>query len=363
MLVKLESSETDSYTAPTPFEVFEAVESLRPIRRRSRLGAIVLGTTVALGSILPIDIALGKASVENTAPIIHPIADAIEKDSTNIPVIYMDGFARQDSSWQARNMTDAIHGVTGSSIDALEYGEKGINANVIAANIVEHITNEGASSVSLYGYSIGGAVSLQVADLLINKYNVTVRTIFLDHTPADAESISSDGRAMGSAVLDTLRFFEDLGLELQYSSIARHLVNENIPGDMTYIKRVSSSVIIDQYTLGTSIDISETIGNLQSDRHPTPVIVYVSSSNPAADEVIDLVRSEQQFQQTTQEAGVPYVSLSVEGGLHGRPDLVIDSYEQVLPEARAEIDQEVRAAEALYRLKSGNDVRLRIFTP
>lgn len=362
MLVKLDNSETYSDTVLAPFDMFEAVESLQPLRKRSRIGAIVLASTVALGSILPVDITLGKASVENSAPIIHPIAESIN-EKNNSPVIYIDGFARQNSSWQAGIMADAIQASTGSAVSALEYSDKGISIDTIATKIAEYLKQQGASSVSLYGYSIGGSVSLQVANILINKQNITVKEIYLDHTPSDAESINSDGRNMGTAALNTLSFFGDLGLELQYSSIARNIVNETIPEDMTYIKRVSSSIIIDQFTLGTSIDPDEAINNLQSDRHPSPVIVYVSSSNPADDEVVDLVRSEQQFQQTTLEAGIPYVSLSVEGGLHGRPDLVIDSYEQVLPEARAEIDQKVRTAEALYRLKSGNDVSLRIFTP
>ncbi len=347
----------------TAFEMFERVESLRPLRKRSRVGAIVLASTVAIGSILPADIAFGKAAVADSLPIIHPIAEQIGNEFADTPIVYMDGFARQDSSWQAGNMAEAIQASTDSSISALEYGENGITVDIIAHQIAESLEGKNATSVSLYGYSIGGDVALQVADILINKYDITVKEIYLDHTPADAKSIDSEGRTMGAAVLDTVHFFESIGLELQYSSIARTIVNEVIPADMTYTRSVSSSVIIDQYTLGTSIDTAETINNLQSDQHPTPVLIYITSSDPESDDVIDLVRSDQEFEQKAADAHVPYISLAVEGGPHGRPDLVIDSYKQVLMGARREIDQAVAAQESLQRMQSGSSIKYRIHIP
>jgi hypothetical protein len=348
---------------PTPQDVSNMLESLRPIRKRSRIGAIILASTVAIGSVLPADIAFGKASIADSFPILHPIADPLDKQADdNIPVIYIDGFARQDSSWQARNMQEAIQENTGgSSIDALEYSEKGINIQRIAETIAQHIESEGASSVSLYGYSVGGEASLLVAGVLIHTYGIRVERIYLDHSPADAKSIRPEQREMGANVLNTLEFFEGMGLELQYSSIARQIVNNTISEDLTYINQVSSSLIIDQYSLGASTNTQEAIAALRSDTEPLPVLVYVSSSDSNSDQVIDLDRSEDMFRKEANANNIPFVSLTVDGGLHGRPDLIIDSYNETFTQSKPVIDKAVDDAEILYRLQHGTDIHMRVF--
>lgn len=346
----------------TPEDVSDLVETLRPLRKHVRIGAAVLAACVALGSVLPIDIAIGKANVESSSPIIHPIAEVLDQQSDNIPTIYMDGFARQNSTWQATKMQFVIQrSADGSEVDALEYSEKGISIDKIAQTIAEYLEPKGIKSVSLYGYSVGGEASLLVAGVLIHKYGIRVVKIYTDHTPADTKSIRPAQREAAAAVLRTLEFFEGFGLELQYSSIARSIVNQNIPGDLTYINDVSSSLIIDQYSLGSTTDTGDAISNLKSQDNPTPVVINVTSSDPESDKVIDLKRSDKIFQKETKEAKVPYVSLSVDGGPHGLPNLIIDSYKDVFSTSKSIIDEKVEQAESLHRLQNGTSVLMRIF--
>lgn len=347
----------------TPEDVSHLVETLRPLRKYSRIGAAALTAVIALSSVLPVDIAIGKANVENSSPIIHPITEALDQQLNNIPTFYMDGFARQDSTWQATKMQFVIQKNTdGSEVDALEYSEKGISIDKIAQKIAEYLEPRGLKSVSLYGYSVGGEASLLVAGVLIHKYGIRVVKIYTDHTPADTKSIRPVQRETAAAVLRTLEFFEGFGLELQYSSIARSIVNQNIPGDLTYINDVSSSLIIDQYSLGSTTDTGDAISNLKSHGNPTPVVINVTSSDPNSDKIIDLKRSDEIFRKETKEADIPYVSLEVDGGPHGLPNLIINSYKDVFLANKSVIDEKVEQAESLHRLQNGTSVLMRIFT-
>lgn len=343
----------------TPKYVSDTLEFLKPIRKQSRAWSVVLASLVAVGSILPFDIAMGKESIENSHPIIHPIAGATKNGSTENMIDYMDGFGRGDSSWQASNMVDALQAGTGSAVNALEYSKKGLNIYNIARSIAENLEKNNATSAILYGYSVGGDVALLVANELIHKFDVCVSTAYLDHTPAGIKDINSDQRNMASAVINTLDLFNEFGIKLQYSSIARSIVNANIPDDTTFINNVSSSLIIDQFNLGASIDVQESINKLKSDKCPTPVVIYVSSSNPKSDQVVNLVQSEMAFEEAANAANVPFTTLYVEGSTHGRPDLD-KSYNKVLLDSRPAINDMIIKSENIHAIQSSTEIRTRI---
>lgn len=356
-MINRSSSEFSHDTPLTLEDTSQLFEVLRPIRKRSRVGAVVLAATVALGSVLPADIAIGKTNVEHSVPTIHSISDMTTERPNDDPLVYMDGFARQDSRWQATNMLPALQVLTDSEISALEYGEKGIDINAIASTIASELERQGATSISLYGYSIGGDVALLVAGVLIHKYGIRVTNIYLDHSPASIDDINPAQRELATNVINGLGFFEDLGLELQYSSIAREIVNQAIPESNSYMDQVSSSLLIDQYSLGASVDTEQAIARLQSDTLPTPGIIYISSKS---DTVINLTQADATFQHETADANVPYLSLSVDGTVHGRPDYAIDSYMSVFTESEPMIEQQSKTSEALYRMQTGLHIDMRV---
>jgi pimeloyl-ACP methyl ester carboxylesterase len=143
--------------------------------RRRKFGRvvskIVLGTYITLTplQILQADIEINKMNQEVSTPSIHSILEAKDSDNTDKATVFIDGFASQDGSWTTKKIADTLQIVNDSDIWALEFSKNRISVPAIAEQIAHKAEHEKVTSVSLYGYSIGGMISLEVAHELIKK--------------------------------------------------------------------------------------------------------------------------------------------------------------------------------------------------
>jgi len=198
-------------------------------------------------------------------------------------------------------MAPAIQAAHDTNTAALEYDAGGISVPAIAERITEMAEANNLDSVSLHGYSIGGMISLETAVLLRDKYGIQVDRIILDQSPSDADTIKSTVRDPASTVfVDIMGTAKSLGFDLEYSE--------------------------------------ESIKKLGADPFTAPALIYVTSDNPARDYMVDLVAAEAMYRELASRYGLPFMTITVDGVIHSRPDLTLDAYETAFAAASDDIE-------------------------
>ena len=338
-----------------------SVERPRRIARRTiaTIGSLVLGPAL----ILQTDIAWHESQLLDTEPVIHSIAEPLESEDAGSATVFIDGFAGQDGSWIAGKMTEALQAVHDSNVWALEYDRAGINISDIAEKIATKASEEGVDTISLYGYSIGGIISTEVANFLQEKYHITVDVIFLDHTPSGAGSIRPKIRNQGIIATSIIRSFKDIGINIEYSGIARAAVEATLLNNVSYLQDSTTSLMRDQFLIGVSANSEHNISKLKTDEHPEPVIVYITSADPETDYMVDDAKSEKEFKKFAKKAGLPYIVLPVDGAIHSRPDLTLPACKEALSAGHDEVAAAQDQMFGSFLLSSGTLVRYRVKNP
>lgn len=307
----------------------------RLARAGMRLGAIAASAAL----ILQTDILWNKMRLDDGAPEIHPIAlahDAAHQDETNV---YIDGFAGHDGSWITGKMTPAMQAGHDTNTAALEYDAGGISVPVIAGRIAEMAEANHLKSVSLHGYSIGGMISLEIAALLHEKYGIQVDQIILDQSPSGADTIKSTVRDPASTVfVDVMGTAKSLGFDIEYSGIMRTIFDTVSPADVTHLQDSTTKLMRDQFMYGISADVEKSIKKLGNGSFAPPSLIFVTSDNPDRDYMVKLAQAEADYRELAARYGLPFMTITVEGVIHSRPDLTLDAYETAFADAHDDID-------------------------
>lgn len=308
---------------------------LRLARLSTKIGAVVL----TLVSILHTDIAYNKWQLEDTEPQIHRIADSISDEHRDETTIYIDGFAGHDGSWITEKMTPAIQAAHDTNVAALEYDPDGISPPEIAEQIAKIAEQDTLNSVSLHGYSIGGMISLEVAAILQDKHGVCVDRIFLDQSPGGASTIKSTVRDPATTLfVDIMGAAKSLGFDMEYSGIAREIFERVSPNDMDHLEQSTTKLMRDQFMYGINVNVEEFMEKLGNQPAcDTPIIIYVSSTTPERDYMVDLIDAESRYRELSYRYGLTFMTIDVENVIHSRPDLTLDAYEQAFTKAHDRI--------------------------
>lgn len=325
-----ETTPDDRNTSVDEESTSEKVTAERHTRLQRTLGACARSavystaflTTAAL-STLHADIHFTKEALTDSEPSLQSIAEAKSIAHNGEATVFIDGFGSEDGAWAVGFVAEAIQSLNDSNILALKYSKDGISAPAIAEKIAEHVQEHNLSSVSLYGYSIGGIVSLQTAIELMKEYHIPVSSIFLDHTPAGEDGIREKVRGFGTPIARTLNIANKLNLDLAHSTLVRKAIDISLSDIMGSINAPSTSLMKDQYLIGVSSPIDQYVASLSEQDLPPPKIWYISSNG---DPVVDTEYSDTTYRDLSTEYGITYESIEVLSAVHGRLDLSIESY-------------------------------------
>ena len=296
--------------------------------------------------VLQADITATKLDISDSTPVIHTIAEARDEINDDTATVFIDGFASKDGSWTTSKMVEPLQALNDSDIWALEYSLDGISAKEIAEQIANKASTDGVSSVSLYGYSIGGMVTLEVAHELMSTHKLAVPTIFLDHAPADKNSIRQTMRDQGTPALEVISWFNSIGIEIEYSSIARSVINQLFADNMSHLNGTPTNLMRDQYLFGMNANTDEALKHISEVDTTIPNVVYITSSDPSSDYMIDLKRSVELYRESTKKYGFLFSVVAVDDAIHSRLDLTIDQYNTAFTEAAPIVQRQQEVAYA-----------------
>lgn len=328
-------------------------ETLRSINRLKRsttimLGAFALATSPAV--VLATDIHITKETLRQTEPVIHHVAPAVDPSVDRSATIFIDGFGSENGSWTASKIISAIRHIDQGEIWALEFDKDGIDAQTIASTIASSVEASRANgvpidSISLYGYSVGGDISADVAPILANDYDITLTNIIFDHTPIDGSAVRQSQRETGDAFLSVIDAAHTIGVEIEYSSLARSAIEAIYKDDISHIG-APTPLLRDQFVAGITADIPASLDQLRKTSDNLPMLIYITSQDPKTDYMVDVAYSADTLTEYAQDASFPLVVVPVDGAIHSRLDLTVDQYETALAHAAPDIAEARLIAQA-----------------
>ena len=332
-------------------EIRRAVRSVTRLRRFGRKAVATATIMMTPFMYLQSDIVLTNIISPDTTAQIHEIAEAPEGDNSGLETVFIDGFGSVNGSYFASRLTPAIEAAAGGSVSAIEYGNRSINYDKIAEQIVESYHENNKQRLALYGYSIGGRIALHVAVILKEKYGIDVETIYLDHTPIDAKSVRASQRSKAQLVLSGIEAFDKIGINIEGSTTARFLADRAFR-DLSY-SDATTSLMVDQYFVtlrNDAEDLFKKIGDLNG---PKTTIVYLTSANEKSDYMVNDTRSRKLATKYAAANSLPSAVWWVKDAMHSRPDLTVDQYVDATKGGKDELSALHEESNQLYRLGHG----------
>lgn len=325
-----------------PFDVMRQMNAAQErIRRSCRIliGSLAVGTTVMLApaTVIGIDIHNTKEALSHTQPIIHDVAAPLDplSDSMNF---FVDGFATKNGSWNATFQVNTIQDIDPGAVNAIEYDNDGIDIGTIAAAIAEKVASQETTHekphVSLYGYSVGGRVTAKVMKVLYEKYGIVTRNATFDHTPVDASSVRRARREDGEGKIGYINVFHAVGVEIEYSSIARDILDRLYPNEIGYISS-GLPLLRDQYLAAVTGSIVDDLSYLKDiPEEDRPRIISITSKDPTSDHTVDVAHSDAVLEEFTRANKLTFVSIAVGDIEHARLDLSKEQYADAMSQEK-----------------------------
>jgi hypothetical protein len=321
------------------------------LRRGAKLAGVCLAAT-ALVSHYSIDVTINRAHEE--AASIQITEHKTDENATNeLATIFSDGYGSMNATVLARKFGSVVQNVDGGLVKSADFGDAPISIRNLAQEVIEDANEDGSTVRNFFGFSAGGLINLEAASTIINDpdSNLRIKTIYLAGTPNGPESLAPD-QVENIALLN---FLAEQG-DNEYSSVLRFGISmasdyeqyegKGITGffdtwnsNMEQIRNRSEPGVRqldDQALLIMNADVSKTLEEIGSMRgqKQMPVIVYLAGTN---DTTVDNDTASESICKAAEEAGIQCLILVVPGAIHSVYNTNVDTYREVLIEAKDDI--------------------------
>lgn len=196
---------------PSPTEPLTNVEAsiVRNYERkqRSRLRATLAGYVLTLTTALGMNAYMSDVTENMQSESSEGISVAsIAPDNTDSFALFSNGFYSKNADVLAEKLGPALQQITPTSLESLHGGDSFRDPHEIARVITEYAEANGKTSVSLFGYSVGGIETLKTAAPILKESNITVDMLYLAATPSSIESLQPSKQLQQDALIKALTF-------------------------------------------------------------------------------------------------------------------------------------------------------------
>ena len=358
------------------------LEQRRTLHRRNNIlrifaGIAIIGTGA---SIYANDIYANKEIRSNAVMNVEENGLALDPANNDNAIVYTDGFNTKNADLLAHYMSRTIQPVIDGRTWSVDYNDAPLEPEKIADEIIEQAaeseTEDGVkvTSLTFYGMSAGGDISMQVQQEVREKSSLTVNAIVLAFTPDGVKTLQQ-------ARQNEIAFVEGFAgsSDIKYSSIFRYLGEMSIRSD----RFLNDGNVIDNFNnfWRTSNEVSESLTNhelpgtwllfdqqlaiQQSDlksrikdmqdipaSEVAPIIIDLRAPG---DYMVDNEKAVKNLTEYTQEFNVPFFTYDVEGAQHSRVDVANDQFIKVFADAKSTIQTALAVQEyeaSLHRITS-----------
>ena len=341
---------------PKSDDSYEYNTYLKRLHLRHVLATKAIGVVAAVellyASSYQVPILLEEQRLADTQPVLHHISD--NPDFLGTRTVVLGGFAIKDASPIARALPQLEQL---GSVDAIEYDNRGIDAKVIARQIIESAEAGAATErekpdeigVGLWLESAAGFDGLEVARIIQEDLDTPVRIsyIFYDCMPADASSLRDvkkdpiDVLQAVSAVLPKVRihplisyayYNEVLGPEPAAASGSTSRAQQVV--NYMYNPKTPSSALLTSQALAvlspTPGDTLQLIADVKEKDPPIHISFRPAEDQEDNDETVITSDAEPKLRAAVIETGMTYVTIRLRDIIHADPTVNRKQYQEAL---------------------------------
>lgn len=279
---------------------------------------------------------------------IERLYEPLDPDNSNVAIVALHGFGNYDSKEVAKYLGPAAQIFQDGQRWSVKYGNAFLEEQAITEKIIELSKAYNVDTISLLGYSGGGAISMRVAEQLMRQTDLDISLITAISTPDGAQGLrqlqrdeievsqaielipgakySSFVRYIGEMYFRRDRY--DSGSPIERLSDA-FTVHQSVLEDMQKKDMPGTWLLTDQVNAITSARIENRIESMATmEGEVPPVIVYLGTAKPGYDYVVNDKLSGSNICGYAHQHDMSCIRQNVPGAVHTRPDLANDAYLQ-----------------------------------
>lgn len=338
---------------PHPESPFSQQSIDRLHRRDTLRTASHLAMTALLGvtpfvSVYAQDVYQNMEVQANAKIDVERLYEPLDPDNSNVAIVALHGFGNYDSKEVAKYLGPAAQIFQDGQRWSVKYGNAFLEEQAITEKIIELSKAYNVDTISLLGYSGGGAISMRVAEQLMRQADLDVSLIIATSTPDGAKGLRQLQR-------DEIEVSQAIELipGAKYSSFVRYIgemyfrrdqydsgspieqlsdaftVHQSVLEDLQKKDMPGTWLLTDQVNAITSAHIEDRIESMATMEGETPpVVVYLGTAEPGYDYVVNDKLSGSNICGYAHEHDMTCIRYNVPGAVHTRPDLANDAYLQ-----------------------------------
>jgi len=352
----------------------------RKVRRRAALPAALGIAALAWSSVsfaLQSDIEANRQKAAESQPEIETIGNSAELDLGDSSIFYLAGFDTKDGSVFGDRLSIAIHQIVPGENESINYGDAPLEPEEIAKKIIEYAQEKGLGSISLAGNSLGGIVSMKVAEYIILNSYLEIDAVILNATPDGSAGLRPETQSDLATMMDVLEKIKDS----KYSSYARYAMtmvqesgnyidqkagfnlgdfintSNNVIEQVQEHRRPGMWLVVDQALAVTNADMKEMITNIGKQRGEKrmPVIVSMRTQNPADDTVVNVEKSSNNICEYAEKADIDCTIIEVPGAIHTSYQFDTDAFKAAVAPEAEHIKDSIASEAASYAITLYNN--------
>jgi len=320
------------------FSRYQFERALSSAERKTKRVAPALLAITAIGlSAYSADV-YSNMKVQKEASIdVEVISEALDPDTNNSAIVFLDGFGTYDADYLTRQMSDVAHEIVEGETWSVSYGNAPLNPRNIINDIIPLAEQRGITHVNLVGYSAGGIIGTQVAEGLIESSDLQVDTIGLISTPNGYDGLRKyQQKEMGmaswvsdipGAVYSTpVRFIGEMYFRRDRYTEANLLQNVSnffevtgqVSEDLNKEKLPGTWLLVDQTLAISNAHFEENLETI-SKAKVKPVIYYLGTAKPGYDYMVDNKKSSNEICSLARKVMIECLIDNVPGAVHSLP--------------------------------------------
>jgi len=352
-------------------------------RRKYLLQKAALKTLTVLASLsIPLSLYAADVNINRFAQAeaeidVHVGAEALDPANNNKAIIFLDGFRSTSGDNLIKYRGDGLQAILDAQLWSVGYNNANLSPEVIAEKIIALAKEKGVTTIYLYGESAGGPIAMQVHADVAEDSDITIAADVLNSAPDGAGGLrqprqdeiklvetlsvipgakySSLVRFIGEMAFRSDRYMDDDGLDIWKAFATTGDVIEDIQGSDI----AGTWLMFDQLMAIEDAKIRDRVieMGLLSPEVQHPVIIYIGTSKPGYDYIVNDDLSADNIRVYADEAGITYIVIEVPGAVHSRPDIGVEAFNETLLEAEDEIHDAITAQEKLAALNASEALK------
>ena len=321
------------------------LEAEREAKRRERLRVIPGSIAIVAALFYYGDVLDNYQEAQSSTPTID-VFHVPEGEPATSATLFFAGLGDNDGWRLASSQGPITDHVLDGEWWSVGYNNAFLSEETMAQDAIELAEERGITTVSVYGYSAGGPISLKTTVSILENSDLLLQSAWLDSAPAGDEGIRPEQRQ----TRDTLMSVLDWVPSARYSTPIRYLAEMAFRSsqftDFEQFLKVSDFVmkgleegripgtwlIVDQASAAMDDDVDESLAKIAELREDSlkPTTIALGTAQPGIDPIINNDVAPRNTCIDSNAVGIPCFIYGIPGAVHNLPEVANEQYHEII---------------------------------